>query len=263
MLRAENVSVEYPGAREPTLRGVTMELNRGEVIALLGPNGSGKTTLLRTLLGALSPCRGQVRFDDREVTDWKPRDLARQIGVVTQQEERTFAFRVHEVVMLGRYAHLSPLGRPGRSDEEVVADVMLRCDVSHLAGRRVDTLSGGEWQRVRLARALAQQPRFLILDEPTAGLDLRHAMEILGTLQTLATEGIGSLFATHDLNLAARHAHQMLLLHRGQVKARGIPREVLTPSTLEDVFDWPIAVNWWADGSPQVVPLKAGESTVR
>jgi iron complex transport system ATP-binding protein len=259
ILQSDHLGFTYPGLAAPTLADISVAVHAGEIIALLGPNGSGKTTLLRALLGALPPSSGQVRLGDSPMHRWKPREVARLIGVVTQQEERVFAYRVHDVVMLGRYAHLSPLGRPGRKDETVVMDAMTRCDVAHLAARRVDTLSGGEWQRVRLARALAQEPKLLVLDEPTSGLDLRHAMEILATLQALAADGIGALFATHDLNLAARHADRLILLHQGRIKAMGTARDVLTPEALESVFEWRVAVNFW-DGSPQIVPLKSNES---
>jgi iron complex transport system ATP-binding protein len=129
-----------------------------------------------------------------------------------------------------------------------------------LATRSVDSLSGGEWQRVRIARALAQEPRLLVLDEPTASLDVRHEMELFELVRGLADAGLAALLITHDLNLAARYAHRMLLLDRGRVVADGAPVEVLRQEVLRRVFEWPVAVTTWCDGSPQVVPLRPGET---
>jgi iron complex transport system ATP-binding protein len=140
-----------------------------------------------------------------------------------------------------------------------VADALARCDVAELAGRTVDTLSGGEWQRVRLARALAQEPRVLVLDEPTTSLDIRHEMELFELLRRLVDAGLAGLVITHHLNLAARYADRMLLLSGGQVAGLGRPGDVLREDTLRRVFDWPLAVTTWHDGTPQVVPLRPGE----
>jgi iron complex transport system ATP-binding protein len=161
--------------------------------------------------------------------------------------------------MLGRYSHLGPLGGERDIDRKAVAEAMARCDVAELADRRVDTLSGGEWQRVRVARALAQEPEALVLDEPTAALDVRHEMEVFELIHRLASQGLGALVVTHHLNLAARYADRMLLLDRGRVAAEGTPGQVLTEPVVARVFGWPVAVTPWVDGSPQVVPLKPSE----
>ncbi len=136
---------------------------------------------------------------------------------------------------------------------------MARADVSTLAARRTDTLSGGEWQRVRVARALAQDPRLLILDEPTAALDVRHEMEVFELVRRLAVEGIATLLVTHHLNLAARYVDRLLLLDEGRLAADGRPADVLTPGVVARVFAWRVAITQWCDGAPQVVPLKPGE----
>jgi iron complex transport system ATP-binding protein len=170
-----------------------------------------------------------------------------------------FPLRVDEAVMLGRYARLGSLAAPGAADRAAVRSALERCDADTLAARSIDALSGGEWQRVRLARALAQEPAVLVLDEPTASLDVRHEMELLELIRRLVDQGLAGLVITHELNLAARYADRILLLSEGRVVAQGTPRHVLAESTLSRVFEWPVAVTTWCDGSPQVVPLRPGE----
>jgi iron complex transport system ATP-binding protein len=162
--------------------------------------------------------------------------------------------------MLVRYARLGPLGSPGTADLAAVASALARCDAAGLAERSTDTLSGGEWQRVRLARALAQEPAVLVLDEPTASLDVRHEMEILELIRDLVDHGLAGMVITHQLNLAARFADRIVLLNEGRVVAEGTPAEVLRKDTLDAVFQWPVAVTTWRDGSPQLVPLRSGEA---
>jgi iron complex transport system ATP-binding protein len=170
-----------------------------------------------------------------------------------------FPLLVPEAVLLGRYAHMGPFAAASPADEAAVRDAMERCDLDAMAARRIDTLSGGEWQRVRLARALAQQPRLLVLDEPTAALDVRHEMQIFELIRRLVDDGLGAVVVTHHLNLAARYADEMLLLSAGRVAAQGVPAEVLRAPILQRVFDWPVAVEPWRDGTPQVVPLRPRE----
>ena len=161
--------------------------------------------------------------------------------------------------MLGRYAHLGPLAQPREVDQAAVRAALERCDIVELAERPVDSLSGGEWKRVRVARALAQEPRALVLDEPTASLDIRHEMELFELIRQLVDAGLAGLVITHHLNLAARFADRIVLLNQGQVVAEGVPSTVLNGETLSRVFEWPVAIRAWSDGSPQVVPLRAGE----
>jgi iron complex transport system ATP-binding protein len=259
ILGARGLTVRYGGAREPALRDVDFSLARRELVAVVGPNGSGKTTLLRACTGVLEPAAGSVQVSGRALGQWSPGELAGIIGVVPQREEILFPLRVNETVMLGRYSRLGPWADPGPDDRAAVREAMDRCDVSALGDRSVDTLSGGEWQRVRVARALAQQPEALLLDEPTAALDVRHEMEVFELVRTLVDGGLAALVITHHLNLAARYADRMLLLSGGTIVASGTPREVLQREVLGVVFEWPVAVTTWSDGSPQVVPLRPGE----
>jgi iron complex transport system ATP-binding protein len=259
ILEARSVSVRYRSDRPLALSEVSLGLSPGELVAVLGPNGSGKTTLLKALLGLVPLEQGVTLVDGRPVAHWPRRLLARAVGVVGQQEETVFPLTVRETVMLGRYAHLGPLSAPGAQDQKAVDTAMERCDVVDLASRPVDSLSGGEWKRVRVARALAQEPRALVLDEPTASLDVRHEMELFELVARLVLDRLACLVITHDLNLAARFADRILLLDFGCVVAAGAPSEVLTPETLTRVFEWPVAVTRWSDGSPQLVPLRPSD----
>ncbi len=258
-LVASDLVMRYPGLSVPALENVGLRLDDGKLITVVGPNGSGKSSLLRVLTGVLAPTSGTVILDDRAISLWRPDALARVMAVVTQSEEPAFALRVDEAVMLGRYAHLGPFSAPSTTDLAAVQGAITRCDLEPMVERRIDTLSGGEWQRVRLARALAQDPRLLILDEPTAALDVRHEMQIFELIRNLVEGGLGAVIVTHHLNLAARFADQMLLLANGRVAASGTPSEVLRTETLREVFEWPVAVTAWTDGTPQVVPLRTGE----
>ncbi len=257
-LEGRDLTVRYGRARV-ALEGVSCAVGRGQLLAVVGPNGSGKTTLVRVLGGRLRPERGEVTVEGRPLARWSRSALAGVRAVVPQGEEVTFPLRVEETVMLGRYARLGPLAAPAAVDRTAVAEALARCDVADLAGRGIDTLSGGEWQRVRLARALAQEPRVLVLDEPTTSLDLRHEMELFELVRRLVDGGLAGLVITHHINLAARYADRMLLLSGGQVAAEGPPAEVLREETLRAVFGWPLAVTTWCDGSPQVVPLRPHE----
>lgn len=259
ILEAETLTVRYPATARAALDGVSCRVGASELVAVAGPNGSGKTTLVRALSGLVQPERGTVRVQGRTLAEWGRAELARVLGVVPQREEIAFPLRVDEAVMLGRYARLGPLAAPGDADRAAVRSALERCDAGPLAARSIDALSGGEWQRVRLARALAQEPAVLVLDEPTASLDVRHEMELLELIRRLVDQGLAGLVITHELNLAARYADRILLLSEGRVVAEGSPRDVLTEPTLSRVFEWPVAVTTWCDGSPQVVPLRPGE----
>ncbi|MGE5231931.1 MAG: ABC transporter ATP-binding protein [Deltaproteobacteria bacterium] len=259
ILAARDLAVRYPGIAARALDGVTFPVEPRRLVAVAGPNGSGKTTLVNAMLGLVPLERGTSLLDGKPVSDWRRGSLAKVVGVVPQREEIVFPLTVTQTVMLGRYPHLGPLAPIGYHDREATLRALRRCDIEPIAERRVDTLSGGEWQRVRLARALAQQPRILVLDEPTASLDVRHQMQLFELVRTLVNDGLAGLVVTHELNLAARFADRMVLLDRGKVVADGAPAEVLRREILTEVFGWPVAVTTWRDGSPQVIPLRVGE----
>jgi iron complex transport system ATP-binding protein len=259
ILEGRGLEVRYPDAAESALRGVDAAVREGELVALVGPNGGGKTTLLRALLGAVPLVRGEALVLGRNVAALPKAELAQVAAVLPQREEPVFALSVADFTLLGRYPHLGPFAPAGPEDRARVREALERCDAWDLRARRIDTLSGGEWQRVRLARALAQAPKAMVLDEPTGALDIRHAMELLELVRTLVGEGLGALIVTHELNLAARYADRVMLLANGVVQAVGTPKEVLTADPLTRVFEWPVAITIWNGGIPQVVPLRRGE----
>lgn len=254
-LEASRLTVHYPGAPDPSLEEVSLRVDPGMLHAVLGPNGSGKSTLMRALLGTIPRKGGEIRIGDRPLEAWSRRALARAVGAVTQQEPVAFPIRVRELVAMGRYPHLGSLAPERAHDRAVVEDALARCDVGHLADRDVGTLSGGEHQRVRIARALAQEPEALVLDEPTASLDIRHEMEILRLLRDSADRGMAVLLITHHLDLAARFADRLLLLGCGRMAAEGDARQVLRADVLETVYGWPVDVRTdELTGAPRVIP---------
>jgi iron complex transport system ATP-binding protein len=258
ILEAREVSVRYHGAEHPALDRVSLRVEAGQLLSLVGPNGSGKTTLLRALLGTLPVSSGEALVNGRPVRQWPRQELSRLVGVVTQREEPWAPLRVEETVLLGRYPHLGALSPVTPADWAAVRSALERCDVWHLRDRTLDALSGGEWQRVRIARALAQEPKVLVLDEPAAALDVRHEMEVMELVRELVGSGLACLLITHHLNLAARYAHRMVLLACGQAVAAGSPAEVLRPDVISRVFGWPVTVLEGPDGAPQLFPLRPG-----
>lgn len=252
---ARDLAVRYPGSPAPALDGVEVDVPTGLLYAVLGPNGSGKSTLMRALLGVVPAFRGMARLDGRPIGEWDRRELARQVGAVPQVEPMPFPVSARALVAMGRFPHLGPLKAEGPEDRAAVDEALERCDVTHLARRNVQTLSGGELQRVRIARALAQRPRALVLDEPTASLDIRHEMGILGLLRRAADEGTTVLLITHHLDLAARFADRIMLMDCGRAVAEGTPEEVYTEAILEQVYRWPVTVRRDPDtDSPRVIP---------
>ena len=261
VFEARQLCFQYRGASRSVVADVDVQVPPGSLYAILGPNGSGKSTLVRLLLGALSPERGTVLYAGRAVRAWPRRALAKQVGVVPQLEEVAFPLTVHQFVAMGRYPHLGLLTRESAADRQAIDRAMERCNVADLARRQFGALSGGERQRVRIARALAQEPSVLVLDEPTASLDIRHEMATLELLRQLVTrEGVTVLVVTHNLNLAARYARRLLLMSHGRAVAEGPPGEVLSRSIVEQVYSWPVAETVHPGpghdtGAPQILPL--------
>ncbi len=248
-------TVRYGPGLAPALEGASFRVAAGECVALAGPNGAGKTTALRALLGLAPLVAGTAAIDGRPVGAWRRDELARTVGVVVQREEPAFPVTVAETVAMGRYAHVSRWRALGPADRAAVRSALERADVAALAGRWVQTLSGGEWQRVRVARALAQEPRALVLDEPTASLDLRHEMELFELITGLVRErGLAALVVSHHLNVAARFADRLVLIHGGRVVADDVPEKVFEPARLAEVFGWPVSVQRLPDGAVQLYP---------
>ncbi len=260
ILSMSDVRYRYPGARVDAVAGVNLSVRKGELVGIVGPNGSGKTTMLRLLVGVLRANAGAVTVAGHAVEAWKRRELARVVGVVAQREEPTFPLRVGEAVLLGRYPHMGALGAPRAADRTAVASALERCDIAKLEDRWISTLSGGEWQRVRVARALAQEPQALLLDEPTANLDVRHEMEVFQLVHDLVRrDRMAGVVITHHVNLAARFVDNVLVMNDGRAEAFGTPRDVITREVNERVFRWPVHIEIW-DGVPQFIPLRSTET---
>jgi len=259
ILQALDLRIRYSPQGPLALDGVSCGIGPGELVAVVGPNGSGKTTLLRGMVGLAALESGEVRLEGQPLGNWRRSDFARRVGVVSQREEMLYPLRVNEAVMLGRYASLGPLAPVSEEDRRQVEAALRRCDLWDFRTRRVSELSGGEWQRVRVARALAQVPAALLLDEPTTALDVRHEMEVFELIRQLVSEGLGAMVITHHMNLAARYATRMLVLSAGRTVAEGAPEDVFRREILEPVFQWPLGVVRWLDAAPQVVPLRPGE----
>ncbi len=254
---AEALTVRYAGADRPALDAVSLEVPDGCLFSVLGPNGSGKSSLVRALLGVVPLAAGSARLGDRDVRDWKRTDLARSVGVVSQSESIAFPLTVSELVGMGRYPHVGPLSVETDGDRAAVRAALEACDMAPLAQRDVTTLSGGEFQRARIARALAQEPSALVLDEPTSSLDIRHQMAILELLRRSADNGMTVLLVTHSLDLAAQFSDRMLLLSGGRVAADGRPDDVVREDVLSEVYGWPLAVSTDPEsGTPRVMPVR-------
>jgi iron complex transport system ATP-binding protein len=221
-------------------RGLDVGLREGEVLALLGPNGSGKTTLLKTLLGILAPLGGAALIDERPIASYPAPERARRIAYVPQSHVPTFAFTVETVVLMGRTAHGNLFSAPSRRDRQVAARALERFGIAALAARPYTMISGGERQLVLLARALAQEPRFIVLDEPTASLDFGNQGKVMREMRALAGAGHGVLFTTHDPNHALRAADRAFLMRDGQRLAEGGVRDVLTRAQLESLYGAPV-----------------------
>jgi iron complex transport system ATP-binding protein len=231
MISATDVSVGYDD--KLVIDGVGLRAGPGEVVGLIGPNGSGKTTFLRTLYAALRPRAGLVAIDDEPVTTLRGAELARRVAVVAQETPSDLPVTVADMVLLGRAPHRKALAPFSREDHQAVAAALTRVGARDLADRRYATLSGGEKQRVLVARTLAQQAEHLLLDEPTNHLDIRYQHELLRMVGQL---GVTTVVVLHDLNLAARYCTTLVMLDRGRVVASGTPDEALTPDALHRVY---------------------------
>lgn len=239
----ERVSFRYPGRRVEALSDISLAVGRGTHVALVGPNGAGKSTLLRLLTGVLLPDSGSVVVFGRGSAEWKRRELARRMAVVAQGGEAEVAISVREFVSMGRYPFVGPWSRLSREDHAVVDACLESVDLSRLDSCDIRDLSGGELQRARLARALVQEPELLLLDEPTAHLDLGHEARFMELVrQYTETKSVTVVSVTHHLNVSSRFADRMVLLSAGRMLRHGSPEEVLTSELLARAFDWPVDV---------------------
>lgn len=254
LLEVEEIWVGYR-TDEDVVCGVDLQLGEGDFLGLIGPNGCGKSTLLRAAAGVLPLRRGRVLLGGSDLRARSRRELARQLGVVSQDTVFAAGFTVREIVAMGRHPHLGPFQQPGREDERQIHQALEQTGILHLAEREALTLSGGEKQRVAIARALAQSPRLLLLDEPTNHLDINHQVEVFDLLHDLnEARGLAILCVTHDLNLAAEYCSTIALLEQGQVRACGSPTEVLTAPQLSAAYGVEVLVEE-VGGVPRIFPV--------
>ena len=258
-IEAADLGFEYrPG--KPVLTGVDLRAEAGKLLCVLGPNGSGKTTLLRCLLGQLRPAAGTIRLDERDLADYSPKALARRLAYVPQVALSAFDFTVRELVLMGRFAHTGLLGLAGERDRAVARQAMIMTETTELASRTLAELSGGEAQRVMIARALAQQPAVMLLDEPTSQLDIRNQLLIYTMMRRLAHEWpMAVVCVSHDVNLAARFADRFVLMHDGRVAAAGTGEKVIREDVLERVYDVAVDLIPAGDGAAPLVRARQAD----
>ena len=265
MIAFREAVVRYPRRELPALDGVSFEALRGRITALVGPNGSGKSTLVRALIGRIPLISGVITIDGVPTHAMPRRSLATRVAVVTQREDPAFPLTVREYVALGRYPHLGIWSGSTQVDRDAIGRAFALTETEAFRDRAITELSGGEWQRVRLARALAQGGEAVVLDEPTTFLDVGHEMASFELLSRLAADGQAVLLVSHQLNLVARFAEHMVLLHRGRVEAAGAVSTVMQGAVLERVYEWPLVITRDpAVGAPALVPLRVrprGERT--
>ena len=249
MLGVKDLAFGFPGRTVGS--DVSFTLGAGEVMCVLGPNGGGKTTLFRTLLGLLTPHGGGITLEEKDLQSFSRAEIARRVGYVPQGHSAYFAYTVREFVLMGRTAHLGAFASPAKKDALVADRAMQSLGIADLADKPVTEISGGERQLALVARALAQEPRLLVLDEPTASLDFGNQVRVLEKISALASSGIAVLFSSHDPDHAFLCAQRALLLAEGRVLEIGAPRDVIRPDTLERMYRV----------SVQVMPLPGGMHT--
>ena len=236
-----DVSATYTGGanagKDEPLAGVSLTVDARALVCVLGPNGAGKSTLLRVMSGTLAPSRGEVTLLGTSLGAWDRARIARHVAVVPQTSEVALGYRVRDVVMMGRAPHQDAWMRATPDDERAVDEALERCDLRALATRRVDELSGGEQKRAAIARALAQSPDVLLLDEPGAFLDVRHQVMLYDLLDDVRQGGMACVVVLHDLNVAAQYATKVVLMKGGRIVADGSIEEVMTYTRLKETFD--------------------------
>ncbi len=256
-LEFADVTLAYARGATAVVRHVSLVAQPGAITAIVGPNGSGKSSLVRGVLGLMPERSGRILVGTVDLLRAPRRVVSQLVAVMPQRESLAFPMLVRDYVALGRSPFQGVWDAIADHDESLIAGAMRRADVTSFSARRTDELSGGEWQRVRLARALAQDTPILLLDEPTTFLDIAHEMATFETLAREAAGGRAVVLVSHTLTLVARFADQIVLMHDGQVAAAGTPREVMQATTLEAVYGWPLVVSHDpAVGAPTLVPLR-------
>ncbi|MFC1859384.1 ABC transporter ATP-binding protein [Thermodesulfobacteriota bacterium] len=262
-IRTNGLTYAY-GNRE-VLKRLSFSVPKGEFFIIIGPNGSGKTTLMKVVSGIEKSQKGDLEILDKPIKHYTRRDLARTVALVPQLVLEDIPFTVTEVVMMGRSPHQGVLGLEEKNDVEIARQAMVFTEIEHLGNRKLDQLSGGERQRVFIARAICQEPRIILLDEPTAALDLAHQVRVMDLMEKLKEEkGITVVMVSHDVNLAAMYGDRLLLLKDGQIVSQGNPAEVLKFDTLEEAYGCVLVVDESPLGKfPRVTCVPKKLSTAR
>jgi len=237
MLRVENIEVKYREFK--ALEDVSFEIEKGKFIGIIGPNGAGKTTLLNTIAKVLTPKKGAIFVNGRNISDMSRKEIAKIMGIVPQHTQITGMFTIYDVVMMGRYPHTkSRFNLYGSNkDIEVVNNVIRLCEIEDIAAKNMDEVSGGQLQKAIIARALAQEPKILLLDEPTSNLDPKYQLKILNLIKNLVkNDGMTVIMTIHDLNAAARFCDTLIMVHNHKIYAIGKPEEVLTKENIKEVY---------------------------
>jgi len=237
-------SISFGYGNHWSLEGISFGLKKGELVGMIGPNGSGKSTLLRIMDGLIRTDTGEVLLMNRPISSYRRHEVARQIAMVPQESIFRFNFSVLEVVLMGRFSHRGLFPFEEKEDLEIARESMLRTGTLDLERRSIHELSGGEKQRVLIARALTQKAQFILLDEPTSQLDIRHKVEIFELISSLVrVQGFGVMVVSHDISLAAQYCNRMLLLNKGRMYRIGSPDEVVTTDTIREVYQCPVLVD--------------------
>jgi iron complex transport system ATP-binding protein len=257
-LQAQDVVVRYPKSQDLALSGVSLRVDPGSLVAVLGPNGAGKSTLVKVMTGVLCPDQGRLSLFGEDLSALSPRQIARRVAVVPQDVRVAFGFSVRDVVTMGRAPHQGAMLVSSKQDHDVVEHVLARTNLIQLADRPVGGLSGGEQKRVAVARALAQQPDVLVLDEATAHLDIRHRVGLHALVRREIRERkLACMAVMHDLNEAAQNADIVVLMDRGTIRAQGAVEDVMTYRTLRDIFDVELYVGVnELDGTRYFIPMR-------
>lgn len=242
LLAFDQITFRYPASAQPVMEKFTLGIEAGTVTAILGPNGAGKTTLLHLALGWLKPQTGGVLLDNLPLNRYSRRSLGQRLSLVPQSELTAFEYSLLEFVLLGRAPHLPPLAMPGKEDMEIAARALKQVGLSHLEGRSILGISGGERQLVLVARALAQQPSLLLLDEPTSHLDLNNKVRLIHLLRELQAQGVTVLFSTHEPEVAAALATNLVLMQKGRILKTGTLEEAFTSQDLSRLYQSPVTV---------------------
>jgi iron complex transport system ATP-binding protein len=252
ILNLQKVGFKYEG--DWVLKNIDLRTFEGEILGVLGPNGSGKSTLLKVMDGVLKPQEGDILLRNRPIASLTRTDVAKEIAMVAQENYFRFAFSVLEVVLMGRFPHLRRLQFEGDRDMVIALSALRATHALHLSQRSIHEISGGEKQRVLLARTLAQEPRAVLLDEPTSFLDLKHKRDVFRLISSLSRDRkLGVVLVSHDIDLIAQYCHRIVMMKDGIMMFQGSPGEVLTPEKIEEVYDCPVFVDINpATGKPRV-----------